>query len=168
VRRAKTITALVVVAASAAILAGGPASATGSTGLVSVGSGSFPRAGAASEEQVRYLPRRRLPIRMKCPKGSGAAGRYLCLNYFGTCTVDCKLFARTTLVLPGPNIGPENASASFDANQVFVAYIRLTRAGLAALKQHRRKARLRTRIRAIDLATNEVDIDRRTFRFKTG
>jgi hypothetical protein len=147
-------------AATAAIVIAGPSTASpsaasGSGGIVSVGGSWSPDASAAVETQVRYLPSGPKPVRLR-------------IAYRGVCTVDCKVFARTTLVLPGPNIGPVNVSNSFAANQIFEAFIRLNRAGLAALNQNRRAARLRTRIRAIDLSTNEVDIDRRTFRFKHG
>jgi hypothetical protein len=155
VRRAKTIAALATSAATVAIVIAGPSTASGAGGIVSVGGGWSPDASAAVETQVRYLPSGRKPVRLR-------------IAYRGVCTVDCKVFARTTLVLPGPNIGPVNVSNSFAANQIFEAFIRLNRAGLAALNQNRRAARLRTRIRAIDLSTNEVDIDRRTFRFKHG
>jgi hypothetical protein len=71
-------------------------------------------------------------------------------------------------VLPGPNVTTGPVSGSFDANQVFEAFIKLNRPALAALKRHRREARLRTRIRAVDLVSGVEDIDRRTFRFRTG
>jgi hypothetical protein len=155
VRRAKTIAALAMIAAIVATVIAGPSTASGSGGLISAGARFAPDASAAVESQVRYLPSGRKPVKLR-------------IAYRGVCTVDCKVFARTTLVLPGPNIGPVNVSNSFSANQIFEAFIRLNGPGLAALRENRRVARLRTRIRAIDLATNEVDIDRRIFRFKHG
>ena len=162
-RRAKTLTALTIVAALAATTLVASASASGG---LAASDRSAPLASAADEDLVRYLPPLRLKIGAACPTGSGFAGRHRCLIYYGTCTADCKVTVRSTVVLPGPNTRPVVSSGSFDANQVFQAYLVLNRAALRAIRQNRRRSRLRSRIRATDLATAETDVDRRAFRFK--
>jgi hypothetical protein len=153
-RRTKTLIALAATAATAALFAG-PSAALGSAGLTSAGALSSPTATTSSEEQIRYLPSGRKPVKLR-------------IAYRGVCTVDCNVIARTTLVLPGPNIGPVTVSGAFDANEIFEAFIKLNGPALQALKQNRRAARLRTRITGIDLSNGVRDIDRRTFRFKRG
>jgi hypothetical protein len=150
---------------AAMAVAGGSASASG--GLAGADRAA-PLAGAADEDLVRYLPPLRLKIGAKCPKGSGVAGRHRCLIYYGTCTADCKVTVRSVVVLPGPNLPPLTSSGSFDADQVFQAYLVLNRAALSAIRENRRQSRLRSRIQATDLVTAETDVDRRAFRFKRG
>jgi hypothetical protein len=84
------------------------------------------------------------------------------------CTADCRVTVRTTLVLPGPDVGTGRVSADFFANEIFEAYIVLNGPTRAALKRNRAKARLRTRISAVDRTTGDTDLDRRTFRIKRG
>ncbi len=84
------------------------------------------------------------------------------------CTADCRVTVRTTLVLPGPNVEAGRISGDFDANVIFEAYMSLNAPARAALKQNRAKARLRTRIAAVDRTTGDTDADRRTFRIKRG
>jgi hypothetical protein len=158
VRRATTVTILALIAVLSAILLAGPSNAAGpgtTGGLVAKGKTTSAGSSVLVETLVRYLPRRRLPVRRR-------------IAYRGVCTADCNITARSTLVLPGPNIGPVSVSGSFGANEVFESFLKLNRPALAALKRHRRKARLRTRIFAVDLTTGDTDTDRRTFRFKHG
>ena len=154
-RRAKTLTALAGTAAiSAAILAGSaPASVSGGLSPVA---GSGPLASSADESLVRYLPSRRKPVKRR-------------IAFLGQCSADCKLRVRMTLVLPGPNLGPVVVTGILDVETkpVFQGFMVLNRPALRALKANRRAARFRTRVRAVDVVTGEVDIDRRTFRFKT-
>ena len=157
-RRVKTVTVLALVAAVSAVwlVAGSSASGPGATGgLVAKGKTTGASSSVVVETLVRYLPRRRLPVQRR-------------IAYRGVCTADCSITARSTLVLPGPNIGPVSVSNTFSANQVFEAFLKLNRPGLAALKRYRNEARLRTRISAVDSTTGDTDVDRRTFRFKHG
>lgn len=165
-RQAKTLTAMVIVAALAGTTLVA-ASASASAGLVA-SERSAPVASSAAEDLVRYLPPNRLKIGAECPKGSGFAGRHRCLIYYGTCTADCKVTVRSTVVLPGPNIQPVVSSGSFEASQVFQAYLVLNRAALAAIRENRKQSRLRSRVQATDLVTSETDVDRKAFRFKRG
>lgn len=169
VRRAKTLTVLAACAATATVLFGAPASGSVSGGVAPAASGSGPAARSADESLVRYLTEGRLPTRMKCPPGSGAPGRYRCIFFFGECSADCKLVVRMKLVLPDRVVGPVRASTSLDADvePAFQSYLGpLTRPTLRALRRNWWAARFRTRIRATDIVTGEVDVDRRTFRFK--
>jgi hypothetical protein len=122
---------------------------------------------AASEGLVRYFPRYRLPVRMKCPPDAGAAaGRYRCLKFRGACSEACTVRVRMEVALPGPNIGPEVASDHFEEPElVFRAWIALRRSQLAAIKRHREVARFRTRLSAVS-DDGDSDVDRRAFRFR--
>ena len=166
-RRAKTLTALAACAATATMLAGAPASGSVSGGVAPAAS-SGPVARSADESLVRYLTEGRLPTRMKCPPGSGAAGRYRCIFFLGECSADCKLVVRMKLVLPDRVVGPVRVSTSLDVDKepAFQSYMLLTRPVLRALRRNWWAARFRTRIRATDIVTGEIDVDRRTFRFK--
>ena len=164
-RRAKTLTALAIAAAFAAALLATPAWASG--GLEATDR-SAPLASAADEDLVRYLPPNRLKIGAKCPVGSGFAGRYRCLIYYGTCTADCKVSVRSKVTLPGPDTNRVFASGTFAANEVFRVHLVLTRPALAAIRRHRPLARLRSRLAATDVVTAVTDVDRKAFRFKRG
>jgi hypothetical protein len=156
VRRAKTLTVLAAAAAISTAVLAAPASASVSGGLTPA-AGSGPIATSADESLVRYLPSGRKPVKRR-------------IAFLGECTLDCKLFVRMTLVLPGPNVGPVNVTGTLDVETkpVFQGWIQLNRPALRALKANRREARFRTRVRAVDVVTGEVDVDRRSFRFKTG
>jgi len=155
VRRAKTLTALIAAAAVSSAILSGAAPASVSGGLSQV-AGPGPLATSADESLVRYLPSGRKPVKRR-------------IAFLGECSVDCKLTVRMTLVLPGPNLGPRIVTGTIDAETkpVFQAWLQLNRPALQALKANRRAARFRTRVRAVDVVTGEVDVDRRTFRFKT-
>ncbi len=172
-RRVKTVTVLALVAAVSAVWVAGASSA------------SSPGASAAvvNEALVRYcsvLPRfavgpddchappHRLALTRKRSVGPCKPRPARCLIYRGMCTADCRVTVRTTLVLPGPNVEAGRISGDFDANVIFEAYMSLNAPARAALKQNRAKARLRTRIAAVDRTTGDTDVDRRTFRIKRG
>ena len=165
VRRAKTLTVLAITVASAAAVAATPASASDGVGATDR---SAPLASSADEDLVRYLPPNRLKIGAACPPGSGFAGRRRCLIYYGTCTADCKVTVRSKIRLPGPDPRAVVSTGSFAANEVFRAYLVLNRPLLAALRRHRARSRLRTRLTATDLVTSETDVDVKVFRFRRG
>jgi hypothetical protein len=162
VRGLKLITGLCAAAALSALsFAGVSAAASTTGGLRAVAAGADSTATAAAESLVRYLPRGRLPVKRR-------------IAYRGVCQTSapnppdnfCSVVSRTTLVLPGPNLGPITLSNSFSNNQVFEVHFTLNGPAFKALKKYRNKARLRTRLRATDLTNGSVDVDRRTFRFK--
>lgn len=163
----KRLTLLAVAAAAAAVWLAAPSLASSGASGGAAGAGPNASAAALDEALVRYLPRWRIPVRMKCPEDAGAAsGRYRCLKFRGACAEVCNVRARMTVVLPGPNIGPVVASRDLAEDKlVFVAFVILNKPALAAIKQNREKARFRTKLRALS-EDGDYDVDRRSFRFK--
>jgi hypothetical protein len=88
------------------------------------------------------------------------------IAYTGVCSADCNVTAQTTLVLPGPNVTPGPVSGTFPAGQGFEAFLKLNKAGAAFLKENKSKAKLRTKITAVNTVTGDTDTDQRVFKFK--
>jgi hypothetical protein len=114
---------------------------------------SVPPAAPAAEDLVRYLTDGRLKPDKR-------------VSYFAECSSDCQLTARTTLVLKGPDLPPVTVTGQLRAGQVAEAFLKPNRAARRAIRSNLSAARLRTVVKATDALTGEVDIDRRTFRFK--
>jgi hypothetical protein len=119
--------------------------------------GSGPTAQAAGEELVDYdtggrlKPRKRLEYRVVC----GAP-----LGQF------CQMEARSKLKLRGPDLGPIHATGVFLGGQTVEVFLKLNRAAQRALKRSGKAARLVTKVTATNTSTGEVDVDKKSFRFK--
>jgi hypothetical protein len=85
-----------------------------------------------------------------------------------TCSVDCYLRARFTLVLPGPNVGPQVVTGTLHPGIRKALFITLNGPALRALKDNIRRSKLKVRVKATDLATGEIATDFKIFRFKRG
>jgi hypothetical protein len=129
-----------------------PASASSSAGLAPVGS---PQATSSVEVEslVSYTTAGKLKAQRR-------------IAYTGVCSADCNVTAQTTLVLPGPNVTPGPVSGTFPAGQGFEAFLKLNKAGAAFLKANKGKAKLRTKITAVNTLTGDTDTDQRVFKFK--
>jgi hypothetical protein len=88
------------------------------------------------------------------------------IAYQVVCTADCQVTATSTLVLPGPNLGPVSVTGAFAAGQVAEAYLKPNKPARDAIKDNIAKAKLRTEVTATNVATGETDTDKRTFKFK--
>lgn len=116
------------------------------------GAGS-PTATKSGEDLVRYLT-----------KGKLKPGKRIA--YRVVCSADCNLTVTSTLVLPGPNLGPSSESGSFPAGTVVEAFLKLNGPAQSAIKDNIGAAKLRTRVDATSTVDGSTDTDQRTFKFK--
>lgn len=82
------------------------------------------------------------------------------------CNADCNLSATTKLKLKGPDLGPVTSTATFPAGVVAEAFLKPNQAARNAIKAKIGAARLITEVTATNVLTGEVEILRRTFKFK--
>ena len=134
-------TALATAATAALLLTAAPAGA-GST-----------NATASGEELLTYLTGGKLKPSKR-------------FAYQVICAADCSLSATAKVKVKGGSLGPIVSTAVFPANQVAEAFIKPNKNLRNAIKANIRTARLITKVTATNLATGEVDVDTRTYRFK--
>ena len=116
------------------------------------GAGDSPTASKSGEELVRYLTKGKLKISKR-------------IAYRLVCAADCNVSATSTLVLKGPNLSA-TSSGGFPAGQVIEVFLKPNKAARRAIIDSGSSAKLRTKIRATNIATGELDTDARTYRFK--
>ena len=116
------------------------------------GAGS-PSASAAAEDLVSYLTKGKLKPSKR-------------IAYRVVCNADCQITATSTLVLPGPNLGPVSVTGAFAAGQIAEAFLKPNKPARAAIKANIGSSKLRTKVTATNTATGETDTDSRTFKFK--
>lgn len=124
--------------------------------LAPIGSSAVaePQAEKAGEEIVRYLTKGKLKAAKK-------------ITYRFVCGVTCNVKVDATVVLPGPNFRPPPVSGTnFAPGVALEDKLKPNGPLLKAIKRNKRKAKLRTKITATDVATGQVDVDKRTYRFK--
>jgi hypothetical protein len=85
-----------------------------------------------------------------------------------TCSVDCNIRARFTLVLPGPNVGPQVVTGTLHPGIRKALFITLNGPALQALKDNIGRSKLKVRVHATDQATGATASDFKIFRFKRG
>jgi hypothetical protein len=145
----KTVAAL---AAAMTLTAAAPAAAS-SAGLVAVPGAPFATSSVEVESLVTYTKQGKLKAQRR-------------LAYTGVCSADCNVTATTVLKIPGPNIAPPPVSGFFPAGQGFEAFIKLSKAGAAFLKDNKKKSKLVTKISAVSTLTGDTDTDKRNYKFK--
>lgn len=141
------------IAAAMALSVAAPAAADAPAGLVPAAGGPFATSSLDVDALVRYTTKGKLKAQRR-------------IAYTGVCSADCNVTATTTLVIPGPNIAPPPVSGAFPAGQGFEAFIKISKAGAAFLKENKGKSSLRTKIQAVNTLTGDTDTDQRTFKFK--
>ena len=90
----------------------------------------------------------------------------MAISVSGASNADCQITATSTLVLPGPNLGPVSVTGAFAAGQIAEAFLKPNKPARAAIKANIGSSKLRTEVTATNTATGETDKDRRTFKFK--
>jgi hypothetical protein len=88
------------------------------------------------------------------------------ITYKVVCSADCQLTASSTVILKGPDLGPVTSSGQFGANQVAEVFLKPNKPARRAIKANLGASKLKTKVRATNPTTGEVDTDTRTFRFK--
>ena len=101
---------------------------------------------------VAYWPAAKLKV------GKRIQYRFVCANA-------CQLTARSTLVLPGTNLGPYVDTGQFAAGQIGHQFLFLHKSDRVAIASHLGASKLRTAITASD-STGATDSDTRVFRFR--
>lgn len=120
--------------------AAGPATAGEDTATVSAGF-------VAVKGPEKLKPRKRLQIPIRC-------------------SVDCHVKVTTRLVLPGTNVGPTVTTGDLSPTAPRNLIITLNDRARDSLREHFDAARLRVRVRAVDLVSGASALDRKKFRFK--
>ena len=112
------------------------------------------RAKAATEYDslVAYWPAGKLKV------GKRVLYRFVCANA-------CQVTARSTLVLPGRNLGPVVDTAIFSGGQIGRETLTLNKAARFMIASNLGASKLRTAITASD-STGATDSDTRVFRFR--
>lgn len=129
--------------AAAAALLGSAATAT-----------AEPQAKAAGEEVISYVTKGKLKLAKT-------------IRYSFACGVACNVKIDVTVVLPGPNFRtPPVTATNVPAGQVLEDKLKPNGALRKAIKADKGRAKLRTTITGTNVATGEVDVDKRTFKFK--
>jgi hypothetical protein len=82
------------------------------------------------------------------------------------CPMICDVKATWTLVVPGPNVGPQTITGRLDPAAPRDLVIKLTGPGVSFLKTHIGSSKLKVKVRAMDPTTGAVAFDRKTFGFK--
>ncbi len=129
-----------------------PATAGASSGLAPVGEASVTPY-AEVETLANYKTKGKIKLQRR-------------VRFLGVCTVECDVTVEMTLVIPGPNLVSEGLTGHFPAGQIFEGYLKLTKQGLAFLKENKGKSKFRTSYQAVDPLTGNTDTDARTFKFK--
>lgn len=116
--------------------------------------GADPQAQKSGEEIVRYVTKGKLKVAKN-------------VKYRFVCGVTCNVKVDATVVLPGPNFrSPPIRGTNFPAGVVLEDILKPNGPLLKAIKANKRKAKLRTKVTATDVATGQVDVDKRTYRFR--
>ena len=97
------------------------------------------------------------------PAGKLKVGKRVFYRF--VCASDCQVTARSTLVLPGRNLGPVVDTAIFSAGQIGRETLTLNKAARFMIASHLGASKLRTAITASD-STGATDSDTRVFRFR--
>src|SRR5262245_21308745 len=87
------------------------------------------------------------------------------ISYGYVCASDCEVTTLSTLVLPGPNLGPVVDTGTFAAGQTGREILTLNKGARAFIKSHLGASKLRTSITATT-PTGQTDTDSRVFKFK--
>jgi hypothetical protein len=87
------------------------------------------------------------------------------ISYQFVCATDCQVTARSTLVLPGPNLGPVVDTAIFASGQTGRETLTLNRAARFMIATHLGASKLRTSLTA-STSTGLTDSDTRVFKFR--
>ena len=87
------------------------------------------------------------------------------VSYPVLCSANCTVTATTTLVLPGPDLGPVVVPGNLTAGTPAEPYIVLNKAALHNLRNNVNKARLRTQIEATNTTNGDTDTDTQVFKF---
>jgi hypothetical protein len=143
----------IVMALTAAVVlsAAAPAAASAPGGLAPTG--DFVATNSVEVESlVRYTTKGKIKAQKR-------------VRFLGVCSVDCTVTGTLNLKWPGPNLVTSD-SGSFPAGQLFEGVIKLTKAGVAYLKENKGKSKYVTKIQAVDPLTGNTDTDQRTFKFK--
>jgi hypothetical protein len=97
------------------------------------------------------------------PAGKLKVGKRI--SYRFVCASDCQVTTTSTLVLPGPNLGPVVDTAIFSPGQIGRETLTLNKAARFMIASHLRTSKLRTSITA-STSTGLTDRDARVFKFK--
>jgi hypothetical protein len=97
------------------------------------------------------------------PAGKLKVGKRI--TYRFVCASDCQVTTTSTLVLPGPNLGPVVDTAIFSPGQIGRETLTLNKAARFMIASHLRTSKLRTSITA-STSTGLTDRDARVFKFK--
>ncbi|MGZ5340509.1 MAG: hypothetical protein ACXWED_03770 [Solirubrobacterales bacterium] len=87
------------------------------------------------------------------------------IAYPVVCSANCQVTATTTLLLPGPDLGPVVVPGSLTAGASAEPFVVLNKAALRNVRNNVGRARLRTQIDATNVTTGDTDTDTRVFRF---
>jgi hypothetical protein len=82
------------------------------------------------------------------------------------CPMVCNVKATWTLVVPGPNVGPNTITGTLDPAAPRDLVITLNGPGVSFLKAHLGSSKLKVKVRAMDPATGAVAFAHKTFGFK--
>ena len=89
------------------------------------------------------------------------------IAYKFVCSTECQVKATSTLVLPGPDVGPIVDSGSFPAGQIIEVFLKPNKSARRTIKRNLGASKLRTSVTAINPGPyGENDTDTRVFRFK--
>ena len=133
----------IVVLLTLAVLAAAPLSGLTSTGA---------KAATEYDNLVAYLSFGKLKVGKR-------------ISYQFVCASDCQVTARSTLVLPGPNLGPVVDTGIFAAGQTGRETLTLNKAARSMIKSHLGASKLRTSL-TTSTSTGQTDSDTRVFKFK--
>lgn len=130
-----------------------PATASAGAGLTPTG--EWQAVGSADVDSLAsYVTKGKIKVQRK-------------VRFLGTCSADCSITVRMTLVVPGPNLIANPPSMTFTAGQIYEGFIDLgAKANVAFLKKNKKKSKLRTKVNAVNTVTGDTDADQRTFKFK--
>ena len=138
----RVITATAAIVATAALL-GTSATAT-----------ADPQAKAAGEEVISFVSNGKLKL-----------GKTI--TYQFVCGVGCNVKADVSIALPGPNFTAAPVTATnVPAGQVLEDKLKPNGPLIKAIKADKGRAKLQATITGTNVATGEVDVDKRTFKFK--
>ena len=125
--------------------------------LVPASATAVPKAGksANNEDLIRYTGPKRIKIEKR-------------MKYFLVCTADCDVTVSSTLVVPGPDVGPLVDQKPFEAGTRIQALVIVkSKAGRRFLRDNADSSRIKSKVSATDIATGDTDTDKRSFKFKT-
>lgn len=122
--------------------------------LLPAGAGAGePQAQSSAEGLVRYLTKGKLKPAKK-------------IKFRFVCNAACSVRVSTTFKVPGNSTSPPDATGTLAADQIGIVTLTPNGPLLSAIKAHRDKSKLITKIVAKNLDVGGKDVDSRTFRFK--